>query len=352
MIKLNSKNEGIKVLSLFDGMSCGQIALNKLGVKIHSYYASEIKPHAIKVTQHNYPNTIQLGDVTKVKYIDGILYSENGQFNVGKIDLVIGGSPCQNFSMACIKEKRLGLDGEKSKLFYQYLRILEEVNPTYFLLENVASMSKESKKQLDNYMQVDGVLLDSSLVSGQIRKRYYWSNIQLKNTLQDKNIQFKDVLEYGYTNRNKSRTLTESMSRPNKIPVKMYHRYVSTGFTTVIFKDQQHYIDCKNHYDSNFKGLSAIEIDNKIHNGINVTVYNGLRYADQNELEKLQNVPEGYTSPVTRNHAASLLGDGWTVDVIAHIFSFMEFEENESLSIHKELHIESTYNQDNSLHIN
>lgn len=119
----------LKVLSLFDGMSCGQIALNGIGIKDYTYYASEIKPHAIKVTQKNYPNTIQLGDVTKVKYEDGILYSENGEFEVGDIDLVIGGSPCQNFSAACIKEKRLGLDGEKSKLFYEYLRILEEVNP-------------------------------------------------------------------------------------------------------------------------------------------------------------------------------------------------------------------------------
>ena len=112
MIFLKKK---LTVLSLFDGMSCGQLALEKAGVKIDKYFASEIKKHGIKVTQENFPNTVQLGDVTKVSYKNGVIYSENGNFEVGKIDLVIGGSPCQNFSIACINEKRKGLEGEKSK---------------------------------------------------------------------------------------------------------------------------------------------------------------------------------------------------------------------------------------------
>ena len=116
----------MKVLSLFDGMSCGQIALERVGIKVDKYYASEIKKTAIKVTQHNYPNTIQLGDVTKLSYKNGILYSENGNYNVGKIDLLIGGSPCQNFSIANLVD-RAGLEGTKSKLFYEYLRLLKEI---------------------------------------------------------------------------------------------------------------------------------------------------------------------------------------------------------------------------------
>ena len=119
----------MNVLSLFDGISCGQVALERVGIKVDNYFASEIKKHAIKVTQKHFPNTIQIGDVTKVKYKDGILYTENGEFKVGKIDLLIGGSPCQNFSIArtCMYEID-GLKGDKSKLFYEYLRILKIIS--------------------------------------------------------------------------------------------------------------------------------------------------------------------------------------------------------------------------------
>ena len=119
----------MNTLSLFDGMSCGQIALNTAGIKCDNYFASEIKKHAIQVTQNNYPNTIQLGDVTKIKTAD-----------LPKIDLLIGGSPCQDFSRG--NANRLGLKGDKSSLFYQWIRIFEETKPDYFLLENVV-MPKE-----------------------------------------------------------------------------------------------------------------------------------------------------------------------------------------------------------------
>ena len=129
----------MNVLSLFDGISCGQIALERVGIKVDKYYASEIKPKAIEVTQEHYPNTIQLGDVTKLHYEDGKFYSENGTYEVGNIDLLIGGSPCQDFS--CLKNTRWGeangYNGEKSKLFWEYLRLLREIKPKYFLLENV-----------------------------------------------------------------------------------------------------------------------------------------------------------------------------------------------------------------------
>jgi len=128
---------GLNVLSLFDGMSCGQIALQKAGIKVNKYFASEIKKHAIKVTQHNFPNTIQLGSVLDVKASD-----------LPKIDLLIGGSPCQDFSSA--NKEKLGLQGEKSGLFYEYLRLLKECEPKYFLLENVAMDDCSNKRNAWN----------------------------------------------------------------------------------------------------------------------------------------------------------------------------------------------------------
>jgi len=299
---------GINVLSLFDGMSCGQIALEKVGIEVDNYYASEIKSHAIKVTQANYPNTIQLGDVTQVKGED-----------LPKIDLLIGGSPCQDFSQA--NRERKGLNGVKSGLFYEYVRLLKECNPKYFLLENVR-MKKEHQDLVSEILGVEPININSRVFSGQLRNRYYWTNIPCTDLfIEDKGTSLNSVLDNGYTNRDKARCLLESDSRPLSTPVKMFHRYYSTGFTTLIFKDEKHYKECKSHYDVNFKDNSAKEID--LFKG-DLSVYNGLRYLNQNELEKLQTVPEGYTSILSRNEASCLLGDGWTVDVIAHIFKNIE----------------------------
>lgn len=284
--------KGINVLSLFDGMSCGQIALNKAGIKYDNYFASEIKKHAIKVTQHNYPNTIQLGDVTKV----------NGN-DLPKIDLLIGGSPCQDFSRG--NAVRSGLNGVKSGLFYEYIRLLKEVKPTYFLLENVI-MDDFGYNTISNLLQTEPVRINSSLVSAQLRDRLYWTNIGPEYIdlfggrkcvipqPKDKKIHLQDILTSGYTDRLKSRALLESDSRPLRTLEKMWHRYESTGFTTVVFESE----------DLDFK--------------------KGLRYLNQTELERLQTIPAGYTSILNRNEAACLLGDGWTVDVIKHIFSFIK----------------------------
>ena len=153
----------MNVLSLFDGMSCGQIALEKAGIKFNNYYSSEIKKHAIEVTQHNYPNTIQLGDVTKIKGI-----------NLPKIDLLIGGSPCQDFSRA--NKERKGVEGSKSSLFFEYVRLLKECKPKYFLLENVI-MSDYNYWFICNELECEPVRLCGSLVSGALRDRLYWTNI-------------------------------------------------------------------------------------------------------------------------------------------------------------------------------
>ena len=171
----------MNVLSLFDGMSCGQIALNRAGIKYDKYFASEIDEYAIKVTQHNYPKTIQIGDVTKIK-------SEN----LPQIDLIIGGSPCQGFSFA---GKQLNFDDPRSKLFFEFVRLKKELKPKYFLLENV-KMKKEYEKIITEYLNVEPILINSNLVSAQNRERLYWTNISNITQPENKNILVKDILDF------------------------------------------------------------------------------------------------------------------------------------------------------------
>lgn len=311
----------MKVLSLCDGMSCGQIALKKLNIPVEAYYASEIKDIAIKVTLDNFPNTIEIGNVNKVHYSNGILSTEKGDFNVGKIDLVMFGSPCQTFSIAMAKKDRIGLENkEKSGLFFECYRVLQEVQPTYFLMENVKSMKNEDRDFISNLLGVQPIMIESASISPAMRKRYYWTNIEGVALPKKKNIPLQSILTEGYTERQKARCLAVIDSRPNTTPVKMFHRYHSSGFTTVIFKDRQHYLNCVDYYDTHYKGMAAVDIP------VGETdIFNGIRYLNQNELERCQTVPQGYTKCLTRNEAANVLGDGWTVDVIAHILSFMDY---------------------------
>lgn len=291
-------------------MSCGQIALERAGIKVDTYFASEIKEDGIKVTQENYPNTVQIGDVTKLSGND-----------LPKIDILIGGSPCQNLSVAMAKQHRKGLEGDKSSLFYEYYRLLNETKPKYFLLENVGGMAKKDKDIITELLGVEPIKINSKLVSGQLRNRLYWTNIPNVQQPKDRGIKLNDILDDGWSDREKARCLLESDSRPLTTPIKMFHRYYSTGFTTLVFKSKDHYEKCVEHYNTYFKGMSAKDIDKS---GITSDVYDGVRYLNQNELERLQTVPEGYTKSVSRNQAAGLLGDGWTVDVIAHILSYMK----------------------------
>lgn len=314
------KQKGMKVLSLCDGMSCGQLALKKLGIPVEAYYAAEIKDVAIKVTLDNFPNTIEIGDVNKVSYKDGILTTENGDFQVGQIDLVMFGSPCQTFSLAMITEHRVGLeDKEKSGLFYECYRILQEVKPKYFLMENVRSMKDKDRDFISQMMGVEPIMIDSALIAPAMRKRYYWTNIEGVEQPKKKDIPLQSILTSGYTERQKARCLTVSDSRPLTTSVKMFHRFYYKGFNTLVFKDRQHYLNCKQYYDDNYKGMAAKDIP------VDETdVFDGVRYLNQLELERCQTVPEGYTKILTRNEAADVLGDGWTIDVIAHILSYMK----------------------------
>lgn len=282
----------MKVLSLCDGMSIAHIALDKLKYKVDEYYAAEIKDKAIRVTRDNYPNTIHIGDVNLIKYKDGVLYTEKGEYNVGKIDLVIFGSPCQSFSVAMKKDMRVGLeDKTRSGLFLECYRILKEVNPTWFLLENVAGMKKSDRDFLSECMGVQPIRINSKLVCAALRDRLYWTNIPDVTQPEDKNITLQSILTSGYTNRTKARALLVSDSRPLRDKKRMLHRYRNTGFTTIVWEEEGN--------------------DDSI------------RYLNQTELERCQTVPEGYTKCLTRNEAADVLGDAFTVDVIAHILSFI-----------------------------
>ena len=196
----------MKVLSLCDGMSIAHIALDRIGMHVDKYYAAEIKDVAIKVTKENYPDTIHIGDVNKVRYKGGILYTENGNYNVGKIDLMVFGSPCQSFSIAMKTDMRIGLkDKVRSGLFLECYRILQEVQPTWFLLENVASMKDEDRDCLTEFMGVEPIRINSKLVSAALRDRYYWTNIQGITQPKDKGITLQSILTSGYTDREKAR---------------------------------------------------------------------------------------------------------------------------------------------------
>jgi len=290
-------------------MSCGQIALERAGFKVKKYFASEIKKHAIKCTKHNYPNTIHIGDVRKVKYKNGVLYSEVGEFKVGHIDLLIGGSPCQNFSFirATSGNKIDGLNGDKSSLFYEFLRILKEVNPTYFLLENV-KMKKESEKELNEYLGVEGIHINSNLVSYQHRERIYWTNIPKVTVPEDRNISFQDYKDTDY-----------EYCKQFKVPytpsrIKYWNNGLSTKPTAttcpnVTYSDK---IYCLTRKQDRCPNSGLVEFEDFC------------RFLTRRELELAQNVPVGYTNCVSYNQAQDLLGEGWTVDVIAHIFSFIK----------------------------
>jgi DNA (cytosine-5)-methyltransferase 3A len=292
----------MNVLSLFDGMSCGQLALERAGISPTNYFASEIKPHAIDITMANYPNTVQLGDIATL--------DANA---LPKIDLLIGGSPCQDLSQA--HSTRAGLRGEKSRLFFEYVRVLKDTAPTYFLLENVL-MKRDQADIISSALGVAPIVIDSQLVSAQLRRRMYWTNIPDVSQPKDKGIVLQGILDDGYTNRTKSRCLLASDSRPLSSRPKMYHRYAK--FNTIVFKDAAHYAACKAHYDTYDKGKSAKEIDAV--EGVDNSVYAGIRHLNKAERARLQTVPEEYMGDISENEAACLLGDGWTVDVIAHIF--------------------------------
>jgi DNA (cytosine-5)-methyltransferase 3A len=302
----------MNVLSLFDGMSCGQIALNRAGIKYDNYFASEINKHAIKVTQHNFPKTIQLGSVTEVR-----------AENLPKIDLLIGGSPCQGFSFS---GKQLNFEDPRSKLFFEFVRLMAECKPKYFMLENVV-MKKEYQDVISEHLGVEPVKINSSLLSAQNRERLYWANFDIKQP-NDKGIGLEDIIE------------TDDMINPaairgrklNKATIlgrRLNERGVRDDYNKEVPITQCLEVRATNTNKSNC--LTTVEKDNVLTImpiGRHRDAFKNklpFRYYTLKEYCRLQTVPETFfDNIVSESQAKKMLGNGWTADVIAHIFSFLK----------------------------
>lgn len=323
--------QGITVLSLFDGMSCGMIALDRLGIKVKAYYASEIDKPAIKVSKHNWPNIIHIGDVTKVGYFESYLYCETGTYYVGKIDLLIGGSPCQGFSFA---GKQLNFEDPRSKLFFEYVRLLKETEAEYFLLENVR-MKKQYEAIITQYVKIEPLFINSCLLSAQNRKRLYWTNIPYLGLPEDKGIILKDILQNGSTTvlrwQNKMTGPINDLEKSACLrasggtDIRKRQRVVLPGCE--IFSLEKYSGKCqkqilKNSKNIHEKSIAVCTNSNTTGSGVNVIDFENGMYRKINpiEAERLQTVPDNYTSLVSDTQRFKMLGNGWTVDVICHLF--------------------------------
>jgi DNA (cytosine-5)-methyltransferase 1 len=299
----------MNVLSLFDGMSCGQMALNRVGIKYDNYFASEIDKYAIKVTQHNFPNTIQLGDVTKIKSCD-----------LPKIDLLMGGSPCQGFSFS---GKQLNFNDPRSKLFFEFVRLVNECKPKYWLLENVV-MKKEFEQVISNHLNVEPIKINSSLVSAQNRERLYWANFNIEQP-EDKNINLSDILETDDFI-NPSAIRGRKLNKATIIGRRLNDRGVRDDYNKDIPITQCLEVRATNVNKSNC--LTTVEKDNVLTTmpiGRHPDAFNRklpFRYYTLKEYCRLQTVPDDYFDGiVSTSQAKKMIGNGWTVDVIAHILN-------------------------------
>lgn len=315
----------MNVLSLFDGMSCGQVALERAGIKVDNYFASEIDKYAIQVTQKNYPNTVQLGDVQEV-------FAEN----LPKIDLLIGGSPCQGFSFA---GKRLNFEDERSKLFFEFVRIFRAIKPKYFLLENV-KMKKDSQGIISSYLGVEPVEINSSLVSAQNRVRLYWTNIPNLTQPQDKRIMLKDiVLDDEYTIGAAMRGRYDTNGKV-KQQIELRKDGKSNALTTVnkdtllvsrcyqvgLAREIKGFDIVKYIYSTEGKSPALTTMQGG-HREPKIAIDEmNWRKLTPLECERLQTLPDNYTEGVSATQRKKMIGNGWTVDVIAHILKGLKGE--------------------------
>lgn len=291
----------MNVLSLFDGISCGMVALERAGIKVNKYYASEINEAAIKISKSNYPDIIQLGDVTKItnEMLDAL----------EPIDLIIGGSPCQDLSnyKYCVYDVK-GLNGEKSRLFYDFVRILKHVKPKYFLLENVASMQPKWRDLITDILEVEPIMINSALVCAAERKRYYWTNIRGVKQPDNKGIVLKDVVE-------PADKVPLKYWYGNKYPITVHEGDVKIKATLHL---NSHRSD-KEVYNLNYK-CNTLTCDGDGGNRQKKIFQDGkVRKLTPLEYERLQTLPDDYTLGVSDSKRYTAIGNGWTVDVIAHI---------------------------------
>lgn len=285
-------NMGITVLSLFDGISCGMVALERAGIEVDKYIAYEIEHNAIEISKKNYPQIIRGGDVTK----------EDFTKYKGQIDILIGGSPCQNL---CSCGNRQGLEGEESRLFFDYVRALYETETKWFLLENNATMTKENQDIITEIMGVEPIFINSNLLTAQDRKRLYWTNIPNIEQPEDKGIYLRDIMQ----------------PKEEKQEYECYKRMAAKVEGTLAHKkawSQVRTLDQKSRALTTSQAISNSGATN-------------VKYADNEyyiltpmECERLQTLPDNYTEGASNTQRYKAIGNGWTVDVIAHIFKYLK----------------------------
>ena len=317
----------MNVLSLFDGISCARVALDRIGIEVNAYMASEIDKNAIKVSNKNYPDIIRVGSVVGLEV-------------EGQIDLLIGGSPCQDLSIA--KKGRKGLDGDRSGLFWEYVRIMKECKPQWFILENVASMPQADRDIITREMGVEPVMFNASLVSAQSRKRLFWTNIPF--TLpEDKGILLKDILQ---SNVDDSFYVNKTMNANGKTTGKVgyigegeqygqggqAHRVYSTDGKTPTLSSGPALVKIGHIGGSDAQANRVYETNGKSctlsANGGGLGAKTGLYQSNDRirkltpvECERLQGLPDNYTEGVATTHRYKCLGNAFNVDVIAHILT-------------------------------
>ena len=287
------------VLGLFDGISCGQVALQRAGITYDTYYASEIDKNPIKVTQKNFPDTVQLGDITKWN-----------DWNLENVDLIIGGSPCQGFSAA---GKRLNFDDPRSKLFFEFLAIVKHYKPKYWMLENVV-MQDHIRDAISAELGVEPVFINSNLLSAQNRKRYYWTNIPDVAPPKDAKILLESILEddtFSHAGNIVGRRLNSDGVR------KDYDKSVPITQCLQVRKDSTK-MPC-------LTTVSKDAVVSRLPHGRYRDAYESPVREDWRDLtivecERLQTLPDGYTEGIAETQRRRAIGNGWTVDVIAHIF--------------------------------
>ena len=318
----------ITVLSLFDGMSCWRLALERAGIPVASYYASEIDKYAIQVSENNRPDVIQVGDVREIRVKSdikaiGVVRRPDGDTNVyvgdNGLDLLIGGSPCQWFSSA---GKGLNFSDPRSKLFFELVRILNEAKPRYFLLENV-KMKKEWQNTISEHLfGIQPVEIDSALLSAQRRKRLYrvwkrnedWSYSQVViSQPTDKGLLLKDIVDYWIVDQEKSYCIDANYAKGGNL--KSYAK----GRRQLVF-NSIYQIPRGNNTGGIKDGKSPTLSSNSWQYNNFVDCGKWYRKLTPIECERLQTLPDNYTAGVSNSQRYKMLGNGWTVDVIAHIF--------------------------------
>ncbi len=312
----------MNVLSLFDGMSCGQIALERAGIKVDHYFASEIDKYTIQIALKNYPGTVQLGDIKGWR-----------DWDLPKIDLILAGSPCQGFSFA---GKQLAFDDPRSRLFFDFADLYYYYLPKNFLLENV-KMKKQSLDVITEILQVEPVFINSQLFSAHCRQRYYWSNLNI-TAPNDRGVFLADILEKslpscGLGARIVGRRLNKLGKRDDynyNIPIQQYLEIRVDGKAncmTTVYKDSVvPYYKTDKRLKIKFNQGKASCLTGGANSGGNHSDMDILviepdvcrRYSVV-ECERLQTVPDNYTQGVSNTQRYKMLGNGWTVDVIAHI---------------------------------